>query len=148
MNPKSESAWWIVSYTIALVGESDDPPREPPIKVLRNATPVRCEHWREAFYKARRIALDEISALNSADSSQPGGGDPTWQYMGINQLIPLPKDPNEGGALGSIDCTYRERPLCDIFGETIDDCQMERSFDETRAGHHYRAIVDRNSAGF
>jgi hypothetical protein len=146
MNPKSESAWWIVSYTIALIGRSDDPPREPAIKVLRKAIPVRCEHWREAFNKGRRIALDEVGGLNSTNCSDDGYS--VWQFMGINQLIPLPSIPKEGDVLGSIDCSYQSKPLCDLFRETIEDYQMECSFDERRAGQYYRAIVDNNSAGF
>ena len=148
MNPKSSSAWWIVSYTIALIGQSDDPPREPPLKVLRKAFPVRCEHWREAFNKGRRIALDEVWDLNFMDKVQTDEGDSRWQYMGINQLIPLPESPNEGDVLSSIDCTYQVTPLYNLYRETIEDYHMEHSFDETRAGHHYRAIVDQNSAGF
>lgn len=131
MNPKSESAWWIVSYTIALVGKSDDPPREPARKVLRNALMVRCEHWAEAFNKGRRLALDEISALNSANFIPSDPCSCVWQFMGINQLVPMPNTPIEGDVLGSIDCTYQSKPLYDLFRETIEDYQMKNSFDDS-----------------
>jgi hypothetical protein len=131
MNPNSDSAWWIVSYTIALVGESDDPPREPARKVLRNALMVRCEHWREAFNKGRRLALDEVSGLNSVGLIRYEQDGCAWQFMGINQLVPMPNTPREGDVLGSIDCTYQSKPLYDLFRETVEDYQMKNSFDDS-----------------
>ena len=56
MIANSESGWWVVN----LVYESkiDTPDYECEIQELRVAVAVRCEHWREAFWKARRLGID------------------------------------------------------------------------------------------
>ncbi len=139
MKPTSETGWWIVTYTIALVGPSDDPPRSVPDQVLRKLVMVRCEHWREAFMKARRIGIDD-------EDSQSDGR--RWQYMGINELIPLPVNNEDGRILGALDLTKMEKTLERLFRDCIEDYGFESNFDEERGGHYYRAIVDPEKSGF
>ena len=87
MNPNSDSAWWIVSYTMALIGPSQDPPCEPPLKVLRKAVPVRCVHWREAFYKGRRLIFGfgamSLGNVYTAPRYSPGGWGLIATILGI-----------------------------------------------------------------
>ncbi|MDH4444140.1 MAG: hypothetical protein QE267_03315 [Akkermansiaceae bacterium] len=139
MKPTSETGWWIVTYTIVLIRPSEDPPRSIPNQVLRKQVMVRCEHWREAFMKARRIGIDD--ELADVDKGR-------WQYMGINDLIPLPEKNEDGLFLGEIDLTEREKPLEDVFRDCTEDYYFEPNFDEERGGQHYRAILDPDKAGF
>lgn len=125
MKPTSETGWWIVTYTIVLVRPSEDPPRSIPNQVLRKQVMVRCEHWREAFMKARRIGIDD--ELADADKGR-------WQYMGINDLIPLPEKNEDGFFLGEIDLTEKEKPLEDIFRDCTEDYYFEPNFGEERGG--------------
>ena len=149
MKPTSETAWWIVTYTIALIAPSDDPPREPPLRVLRKQVMVRCEHWREAFVKARRIGIFEEQAETTLD---PEGRDVVrrkhWQYLGINGLFPLPQENQQGVAFATLDLTSQARTLEDLVGECLEDYRLEESFDEKRAGETYRALPQSAEAGF
>ena len=142
MKPSSDTGWWIVTYTIVLVGESEDPPREPPLEVVRKQVIVRCEHWREAFMKARRIGITE------EDVSKGIAAPNHWQYLGINSLTPIPTAMEDGMVVGTYIQTSEYRTLEDLFCECNDDYQFEEFFDEERGGQYYRAIIDTNKAGF
>lgn len=139
MRPTSETGWWIVTYTIALVGPSEDPPRNIPDQVLRKQVMVRCEHWREAFMRARRIGIEDEHARSDRGH---------WQYMGINELIPLPEKNEDGLLLGELDITKKERPLENLYRDCTEDYSFETNFDEERGGQCYRAILDPEKAGF
>lgn len=139
MNPTSETGWWIVTYTIALVGPSEDPPREPPIRVHRKQVMVRCEHWREAFVKARRIGIEEERAESERCR---------WQYIGVNDLIPVPKISEEGLVLSTLDLSSQAKPLEKLFRDCVEDYTFEATFDEQRVGEYYRAILNPEEAGF
>jgi hypothetical protein len=139
MRPTSETGWWIVTYTIVLLSPSEDPPRSIPTQVLRKQVMVRCEHWREAFIKARRIGIDD--ELSHVDRGR-------WQYMGINELIPMPEKNEDGLFLGEIDLTEKKKPLQDLFRDCTEDYSFDPNFDEERGGKHYRGAFDPDKAGF
>jgi len=123
MKPTSETGWWIVTYTMALLGPSEDPPRAVPLQVQRKQVMVRCEHWREAFMKARRMGIEEERAES---------GQRRWQYVGINDLTPLPATNEEGKVVAIHDVTSEWKPLEDVFRDCVEDYAFARNFDEPR----------------
>lgn len=89
--------------------------------------------------KARRIGIEDEHA--HSDSGH-------WQYVGINELIPLPEKKEDGLLLGELDITKKERPLENLYSDCTEDYSFETNFDEERGGHYYRAILDPEKAGF
>ncbi len=110
MKAISESGWWMVN----LVFETQDDQKQFDWEVtqLRISISVRCEHWREAFWKARRFGIDL-------------GAQRKIRWMGIYNLAPLQCADAEFEILSEMKInTKRERN--DIF----ESCASERDLAE------------------
>lgn len=139
MKPTSKTGWWIVTYLVALLRPSEDPVLSIPDQVLRKQVMVRCEHWREAFNKARRIGIAE---------ERPADNGGRWQFIGIHDLVPIPANFVDGIVLDALDLTNLCWTLEELDRRCIGDGSLEFGFDEIRGGQYYRAILDTESAGF
>ena len=99
--------------------------------------------------KARRIGLSEERVEDPPGGQSDHELQPIrWQYIGINELAPLPVDHTDGGEIASFDFTSQDTPLEDLFRSCHEDCFLEDAFGEKRVGQHYRAIADSDEAGF
>lgn len=99
--------------------------------------------------KARRIGLDQERVEHSPTSVTDEPSHPSrWQFIGINELVPLPVEHSDGLEIGTLDLTTQRLPLEDLFRACPKDYSIEAAFDEERGGTHYRAILDPSESGF
>ena len=141
MNPSSATGWWIVTYTLARFPPSERPTEAIATGLRKVQVAVRCEHWREAFWRARRKGLEETKSQHAEDSKEP------WQFIGITDLVALPSDLEEGLCVGSYDMPATRKSREQLFEECVEDYQFEDAFEEDREGEFYRAIKN-PGAGF
>lgn len=99
--------------------------------------------------KARRIGLSEErldpSSNIDADHETPPN---RWQFVGINELVPLPLENQDGAEIGKLDFTFRETSLEDLFRSCSEDYWLEEAFGEKRVGEFYRTLADSDQAEF
>ena len=92
MNPNSESGWWIANLLFGAQSPGSHGPDDRLLSVKQVMVSVHCEHWREAFWKARRMGFD---LAGPETISRDVDGIPTvckaiWQFVGITNLAALP----------------------------------------------------------
>jgi hypothetical protein len=61
MNPTSDTGWWIANLVFGATEPNGTDPDSALLAVQHVMVSVRCEHWREAFWKARRAGLETRS---------------------------------------------------------------------------------------
>jgi len=145
----SSSGWWIVSYTMAHIIPSEDPAHEPPQKIRKLYVTVRCEHWREAFQKVRSIAISEEKSERVGDAPAIGSNVVSrWQFMGINDVVPIPSDFEDGATISDFEQSGYLPPLQQVFDRAYESYHIEELVGEERCGEYYRTLVDSKKAGF
>ena len=110
---------------------------------------VRCTHWREAFWKARRAGLDRETSesitveVNGAEVVR----EVRWQFVGISNLAPMGSEMTDGAILSSLTLSNRWLSLRPLFEMCVEDYALEKQVTETRSGR-YRGLDDSDAAGF
>ncbi|MBX3739597.1 MAG: hypothetical protein KF712_01295 [Akkermansiaceae bacterium] len=150
MNAISETGWWIGNLLFAGLGLEESGPDSRVLAVRQMMVTVRCEHWREAFWKARRVGLDgeRKEAITIETDMGESIRDGRWQFVGITSLAPLPSIMEDAAALASIQVSRIWLSLRDLRECCIEDYYLEQQVDEARSGHWHRTISDSKKAGF
>jgi hypothetical protein len=147
MKPNSDSGWWIVVILMAFFEKKEGSGREPEL-ISRMSVSTRCEHWREAYLKARRIGLEnereEKIKIGPYKDREASG---KWHYAGIFSLTPFPKEPIDTAIIGEVQLTPSHNKT--VFGLCPEDYSIESCFEEDRIKEGWsRPLKDSDKAGF
>jgi hypothetical protein len=146
----SETGWWIANLIFAGIRLGETPPDSKILAVRQVTVTVRCEHWREAFWKARRTGLDSEREDAIAIKTDMGEStrDGRWQFVGITSLAPLPSVLQDSTVLSSIQVSGRWLSLRNLSDCCIEDYYLEEQLDESGSGRSDRPLNDSDAAGF
>ncbi|GHC68157.1 hypothetical protein GCM10007100_40270 [Roseibacillus persicicus] len=134
---------------MALIVPSDDPAFEPPQKIRKVYVTFRCGHWREAFQKARSLGISQEKSKRIGEAPAIGSNVVSrWQFMGINDVIPVPLNMEDGATISDFEESEYLPPLQRIFDKSFEDYHIESYVGEERCGEYYRTLVNPEEAGF
>lgn len=86
---------------------------------LRISATVRCEHWREAFWKARRFGID-------LEKIEQG-----IKWIGVYSLCPIDSATEDLQIISTIDLLTRRNPL-DVMDSCISEHDLVSAAEEKR----------------
>ena len=150
MNPTSDTGWWIANLVFGATDPNGTGPDSRLPSIQQVMVSVRCEHWREAFWKARRVGLDR--ERTESIPIDVGGieaiREVRWQFVGITSLAPMPSEMTDSTILSSVSLSGRWLSLRDLWELCVEDYSLEKQIGEPRSAPWYRALDDPDAAGF
>ena len=128
---------------MALIGPSEDPPREPPKALRKVFVSVRGDSCQQAFQKVTRLGLaEEQLHRETRESGSEVEQSKRWQFMGINDVVPIPSDLEDGQVIGDYEESEYLPPLEDVFRECDSYWSAEDRNGEEITGTHYRTVAE------
>jgi hypothetical protein len=134
MIANSKSGWWIVN--LVYEAKIDIPDYENQIQELRIAVTARCEHWREAFWKARSLAIELEKARKEI------------YWVGIHSLSPIDSASKDLAIVSEIKL-FTFRTASEIFDSCISEYELAEAVEEQRYKKDLNPdVLDSDNAGF
>lgn len=121
----------------------------PPMLIRKEYLTVRCEHWREAFNKARNHArnLESPDSVKFQDGAETKLLEGRWMFLGITGLCPIMSKMEDLETVGSY-VYHPFKPLSHFSDECLQDYSLEKSFDEEREGTWYKSLKNEFNPGY
>ena len=133
MKANSKNGWWLVNLVFET--ENEDREYDWQIAELRMSVSTRCEHWREAFWKARRFGID-------LERSEKG-----MKWIGVYSLAPIDSANEDLSIISTIKLITRT--ASEIMDSCISEYDLAEAAEEKR---HKKSLnpdeLDSDEAGF
>jgi hypothetical protein len=149
MNPNSETGWWIANLLFGAQSPGSHGPDDRLLSVKQVMVSVRCEHWREAFWKARRMGFDLAGpeTISRDVDGVPTSCEAIWQFVGITNLVALPDGLADHSVIGDTKSPRNWLSLRQLSECILEDYLLEREMGEKRSGDWYRTMDPSDSTG-